>query len=193
MSFNLKEFIQDFKDSFEYTDKILGPSKEFILKGKSAGNGISAFPESTIVKWIVENNTKFSDAKINRKYPKSKKRIDLCYQDLPIEIKFIRQKGAINNNLSEQFVKHLLSPQSKHGSALTDGLKILENYENGVILIIIYEYDDPDTIEPDILFNDWKLLAKKRFSFDKIEKIDFKLPVSEFHKKGMICAIQISR
>jgi len=194
---DLNLLLEKFKLGFIQADKVV--KEQFVWKNKRTGKevnlgyGITPHVESKVVKWILDNESYFEGVESEVNYPGkfSKEKADFIINDIAVEVKIIRQMGAVNKKLGDTWIKQLLSPIEEHRSSITDIKKLKEGFGNGIILIVVYDYVNDQTMKPDDIREMWERIATMNYRIKAKAEIQFELPVSNFHKKGNIYAWKI--
>lgn len=126
----------------------------------------------------------------------SRQKCDVCLGPDPdsewaIEVKMIRMLGD-DGKPNDNLPTHILSPYSRHRSALTDCTKLVESDLNGRTAILMYGYDSVDwPLEP--LIAAFELLASKVVRLgDRIEQ-SFTGLMHPIHQEGSVVAWEIER
>ena len=154
------------------------------------GKGIGPFSEpQTIKKVLSEFPAGWNGCKFKQEVDyTSGERCDLCIETdnqkkLFIEIKMMRLKRA-NGGIENNNIAHILSPYSKHRSALTDIQKLRDSRFKGDKAIVIYGYDY-DEYPMSILINCFEKLAGSQLESPKYSYY-FKDLVHDIHKRGQV-------
>lgn len=200
MSVKLVEFVADFAVGLKIADAKFpraanARTKVFFKPGigpHSESQGIELVASELRAKHLEKYENKLFT---RVPYPsENRQQCDLCLGQKPqwdwcIEVKMLRFLGD-NGKVNDNILMHILSPYSKHRSALTDCTKLIDSGFEGKKAILIYGYDHEEwPLDPAI--NSFEILAGTSVKLGKRYTAHFCNLIHPVHKEGRVFGWEI--